>query len=223
MNHALPLFILLSLLSLNTYANESFNPSHECTKQALSVSEEDERLMALGQRICTAYRMAGNKIAENVKSRLTSYITKHEKSLDPNNPQDIIRFLNRNKNRILCELGTKSYLMAAFDHGAHRQLYNVLLLGEYRSKTGERIDVNAVSAPMPETETWGTKAPKGGWPPKTVLVYMDEHLADPAHSDSFRREVKRLKYMFVRYFDAKNFKDLPQADEEAFYCSQATR
>ncbi|HFU75684.1 MAG TPA: hypothetical protein ENK66_05485 [Arcobacter sp.] len=76
---------------------------------------------------------------------------------------------------------------------------------------------------MPETETWGTKAPKGGWPPKTVLDYIDEHLADPRNSGGFKREVKRLKHMFVRYFDAKNFKDLPQADKEAFYCSQATR
>jgi len=127
MNHALALFILLSLFTLSTYANENFNPSHECTKQALSVSEEDEMLLALGARICGAYGRAGNKIEENVKNRLTSYITKHEKSLDPNNPQDIIHFLNRNKNKILCENGTKSYLMAAFDHGAYRQLYNVLL------------------------------------------------------------------------------------------------
>ena len=134
MNHALVLFILLSLLSLNTYANESFNPSQECTEQALSVSEEDERLMALGQRICTAYGMAGNEVAENVKFLTTDYMKDDEKSLDPNNPQDIIRFLNRNKNRILCENGTKSYLMGAFDNGAYRQLYNILLFRELFSK-----------------------------------------------------------------------------------------
>jgi len=66
-------------------------------------------------------------------------------------------------------------------------------------------------------------APKPSGTPKTVLDYMDEQLADPTWSDSYHREVKGIRHVFVRYLGAKNFKDLPQADKEAFYCSQAAR
>jgi len=169
----------------------------------IAMSDEDSRLRVLGETICAAYTGAGNKVAENVKYDITKYIKTYEKNLNPNNTADIIKFLNRNKNKILCENGTKSYMMAAFDHGAHTELYKVLLFGELFDKKGEKIDVNAVSPAGPNGKLL------------TVLDYLDVQLATSG-SDGYKREVKSVRRMMVKYFKAKTFADLPPAIQQQY-------
>ncbi len=177
----------------------------------LAMSSEDKELRKLGTRICAMYSGPGNKITQNVKEQILTYIKKHEGIANPSVPQ-IIKFLNRNKNKILCENGTKSYMMVAFDNSAHEQLFRKLFVNDFFKKDKTvHVDINAVAPAGANGEAM------------TVLDYIEQQLADPTNSDGYKKEVRSLRNMFVKYFGAKKFSELPDVERSQYRLRLATK
>ncbi|GBL05947.1 sucrose-6-phosphate hydrolase [Glaciecola sp. KUL10] len=62
----------------------------------------------------------------------------------PPTPQEIIRFLNKYRNQMLC--GNTNYMVKSFMHCAYHQLFNVFLFEDLLIEDEELyININAIS------------------------------------------------------------------------------
>ena len=143
-------------------------------------------------------------MVSDIKTAIVNHIKDHEGIPNPSTKQ-IIAFLNTNKDKMTCGNEKKNYMMAAFDNGAHNQLFKSFFMTELAMKKQKPyINLNAVSF----------NGPNGA--PITVLDYIDSVLADKTNSPGFLKEVRGLRNMFTKHLKAKTFSELPQAEQRRY-------
>mgnify|MGYP000165054315 CR=1 FL=1 len=173
-----------------------------------------KNIIKLSNEICAIYRDDGTKIAKYVDSAIKVHLKEYEAISNPT-PEQIIHFLNRNKNAMTCGKDNKNYMMVSFEHGrAYDQLFNVLffdwLLSEDESQW---VDINAVSFSGKPT----------GRGPETLLDFMDRVLEKETQDNGKVREMKSLIETFETYLGGKRFKDLSLSDQQYFLRNNTAR
>ena len=183
--------LLFSLISsAGAFATDTTGSHKGASSNGLAPSEN---IGNLADKICLQFTGDGNKVAKNVKINILDHMRIYEGLPSPSVDQ-IIKFLNHNKNYMTCGLDNEHYMKKAFDHGrAYDQLFNVLFFDELLSDNDSLyIDVNAVSMNKDGN-------------PETVLDYMYKQYADPTNPKKTRDEIKRLIDMFEQYLGAKRY------------------
>ncbi|MGB3726971.1 MAG: hypothetical protein WA981_14540 [Glaciecola sp.] len=172
-----------------------------------SLSSLNEKMVptikTLANTICSHFVGDATKVAKNIKKTIKSYMKEQENINNPS-PEQMIKFLNRNKNHMLC--GNTNYMVESFRHGAYDELFNVLffekLLVEDESLY---VDINAISFTGPPT----------GKEPETTLDYMYREVKRKGRSQKSRGEIQYLIEMFEEYFNGKRFSELTDAEKAA--------
>lgn len=152
----------------------------------------------LANNICLQYTEDGNKVAKNVKKNILDHMRIYEEKPNPS-VDEIIHFLNHNKNYMTCGKDGKHYMKESFDHGrAYDQLFNVLFFDELLSDNDSLyIDINAIS-----------KDKAGN--PETVLDYMYIQQADMTNPQKTRDEIKSLIETFEQFLGGKRYAQLKE-------------
>jgi hypothetical protein len=173
----------------------------DLTKLA-SVASREKELRSLAQGICGYFSMDRSKIAVNVKSIIKKYMKKLDNIDDPT-PAQIISFLNKNKNQMLCDRGKTHYMVASFQSGtAYNMLFNTLFFDELvTDDTEEYIDVNAISYTGKNSS------------PETVLDYMHREVKENAHMKEYIKEVQSLINTFEIDLGGKRYAELPESEK----------
>lgn len=182
--------LLFSLYSLNSSAKAvMIEPSS-------TDNSPSENIDNLANNICLQFTGDGNKVAKNVKKNILDHMRIYEEKPNPT-VDEIIKFLNHNKNYMTCGLENEHYMKKAFDHGrAYDQLFNVLFFDELLSENDSLyVDVNAVSMNKDGN-------------PETVLDYMYGRYNDMTHSKMKRDEIKSLIEFFELDLGAKRYVNL---------------
>jgi hypothetical protein len=142
-------------------------------------------------------------VAKSSKAAVIRHMDKYENIQNPT-PEQIIRFLNRNKNHMLC--GNTNYMVESFRHGAYDELFNIFFYEELLVEDeGLYVDINAISYTGGVTEN----------EPETVLDYMYREVKRESRSKKSRREIQRLIEMFEEYFNGKRFGELTDEEQAA--------
>lgn len=192
------LIVFSLLFSLNSSAKavdtDSSKGLDESVRKITGLAPS-ENIDNLAINICMKFKMDGNKVASEVKKVILLHLKTYEDLPNPSVDQ-IIKFLNHNKNYMTCGNGNH-YMKEAFDHGkAYDQLFNVLFFDELLSDDDSLyIDVNAVSM---------NKAGN----PETVLDYMYKQYADMTNTKQIRDEIKSLIETFEIYLGGKKYVNL---------------
>mgnify|MGYP000390591953 CR=1 FL=1 len=188
------LIIFSLLLSFGATAAPLSEPELKQRTEQLGISEN---IGSLSGTICGLYRLAGDKVALNVKVAIEKHMLDYEKIANPT-PEQIIQFLNRNKNFMACGKNNKHYMMVSFEHGAYDQLFNVLfydwLLVDDDSLY---IDVNAYSF----------TGPPDGTSPESLLDYMYRATQNLSYAKLTVIEIKELIEVFEFNLGAKRYRD----------------
>jgi len=177
------------------------------------MADKDFAARNLAGKICIKYNLYGNKIASGVKTLLKNHLRNNAGYTTTTN-RDIVQFLNANKDRMTCGKEKINYMMEAFNHGAHNELFRRLFakdLYEKTDKANTKVDINAVSY-----------SGKNG-APITVLDYIDNVIATSKTRGAFIKEVKRVKSMFTKHFGAKHFRDLPAHVQQKYLANSPHR
>ena len=174
------------------------NPADEVKQfEPLAKIGASENIEELAGTICNYYLLAGADMAKKIKTVITNHIAKYEKVISPSKAQ-IIQFLNKNKNYMMCGEDKKTnYLVAAFGNtGSINQLYNILFFDLLvDDDTEEYIDVNAISYS------------EGDGKPETVLDFMYREIKKP-RAKSTLDEIKGLIELFENDLGAKRYHEL---------------
>ena len=175
----------------------SSNLSHAIQQDDVGISE---KIGLLSEAICSIYLKDATKVAKSSKAAVIRHMDRYENIQNPT-PEQMIRFLNRNKNHMLC--GNTNYMVESFRHGAYDELFNIFFYEELLIEDEDLyVDINAISYTGGVTET----------EPETVLDYMYREVKRESRSKKSRGEIQRLIEMFEEYFDGKRFAEL--TDEE---------
>jgi len=189
------LIIFSLLLSFGATAAPLSEPELKQRTEQLGISEN---IGSLSGTICGLYRLAGDKVALNVKVAIEKHMLDYEKIANPT-PEQIIQFLNRNKNFMTCGKNNKHYMMVSFEHGnAYDQLFNVLFF-DWLLVEGDSlyIDVNAYSF----------TGPPDGKSPESVLDYMYRDTKNKRNTRQTINEIKELIEVFEFNLGAKRYRD----------------
>ncbi len=156
-----------------------------------------EGIGSLSRSICGYYLLDGNKIAQNVKGSIEKYMLKYEKTANPT-PEQMIQFLNRNKNFMTCGKNNKHYMIVSFEHGrAYDQLFNVLFFDWLLlDDDSHYIDVNVYSF----------TGPPDGNSPESLLDYMYREL-NSTNIPIRKSEIEELIGIFEFNLGAKRYRD----------------
>jgi hypothetical protein len=162
-----------------------------------------KKIGLLSEAICSIYLKDATKVAKSSKAAVIRHMDKYENIQNPT-PEQIIRFLNRNKNHMLC--GNTNYMVESFRHGAYDELFNIFFYEELLVEDeGLYVDINAISYTGGVTEN----------EPETVLDYMYREVKRESRSKKSRREIQRLIEMFEEYFNGKRFGELTDEEQAA--------
>jgi len=157
-----------------------------------------ENITALSNEFCLIYGLEGSKVALNIKDAIKRHMLRYEKIANPT-PEQIILFLNRNKNFMTCGKDNKHYMMVSFEHSrAYDELLNVLFFDTLLLDDDSLyIDVNAYSF----------TGPPGGVSPESLLDYMYWSSMDGRQSRQTISEIKELIEFFEGDLGAKRYRD----------------
>lgn len=180
-----------------------------------------EDIAQLAVNICAQYYGDATKVAENVKGVIVRFLIAKKKDENPNlkhvpppSPEEIIKFLNKHKNQMLC--GNTNYMVKAFEELAYHQLFNVflyddLLVEELILRDDPLyVDINAISYTGPPT----------GDKPETVLDFMLREVKDPMLPELSRKKVQYLIDMFKQYYGGKRYAQLPKEEKTILLVSE---
>jgi len=156
-----------------------------------------ENIGNLSRSICGYYGFDGNKIAQNVKAMIEMYMLDYEK-IDNPTPEQIIQFLNHNKNFMTCGKDNKHYMMVSFEHGrSYDQLFNVLFFDWLLVDDDSLyIDVNVYSF----------TGPPNGNSPESLMDYL-YRVFELTTIPKRKREIKELIEFFEGDLGAKRYRD----------------
>ncbi len=167
-------------------------------------AQRKKELRELATAICANYSVAGLKIAEQSKDDIILTMKTLNGTTHPSGA-DILLFLNKNKDDMICSDGNgnyMNYMMMAFERGAEASLFKTLFIrGLMPKDKSVRPDVNVVSF---------TGA---GGSPQTLLDYVDEVIRTHKFGEGVSRSAKGLRRMFIKHFHAKRFTELPAAEQ----------
>jgi len=188
------LIIFSLLLSFGATAAPLSESELKLRAEQLGISE---KIGLLSREICGYYRLNGNKIALNAKGAIEMHMLDYEKIANPT-PEQIIQFLNRNKNFMTCGKNNKHYMMVSFEHGrSYDQLFNLLFFDWLLvDDDSHYIDVNVYSF----------TGPPDGTSPESLLDYMYREL-ELTNIAKRRREIKELIEVMEFNLEAKRYRD----------------
>ncbi len=156
-----------------------------------------ENIGMLSRTLCGYYGRDGDKVALNVKGAIERHMLKYEKISNPT-PEQIIQFLNRNKNFMTCGKNNKHYMMVSFEHGAYDQLFNVLFFDWLLlDDDSQYIDVNAYSF----------TGPPDGTSPESLLDYMYRATQNLSYAKLTVIEIQELIEVMEFNLGAKRYRD----------------
>ncbi|MGB3726972.1 MAG: hypothetical protein WA981_14545 [Glaciecola sp.] len=162
-----------------------------------------EEIAQLARNMCSQYYRDATKVAKNIEEVLVDYLQAHE-NIDNPSPKQIILFLNKHKNQMLC--GDTNYMVESLRHGAYDELFNILFYEKLLVEDEDLyVDINAISYTGPPT---GNK-------PETVLDYMYREVANPILPKKAKGEIQYLIEMFEEYFNGKRYSELTDAEKAA--------
>jgi len=189
------LIIFSLLLSFGATAAPLSESELKLRAEQLGISE---KIGLLSREICGYYRLNGNKIALNAKGAIEMHMLDYEKIANPT-PEQIIQFLNRNKNFMTCGKNNKHYMMVSFEHGrSYDQLFNLLFFDWLLvDDDSHYIDVNVYSF----------TGPPDGTSPESLLDYMYRESKNRSNSRQMNNEIKELIEFFEGDLGAKRYTD----------------
>jgi len=157
-----------------------------------------ENILDLSSELCLIYGLDGSKVALNVKDAIERHMLRYEKNDNPS-PEQIIQFLNHNKNFMTCGDDNKHYMMVSFEHGnAYDQLFNVLFFDWLLVDDDSLyIDVNAYSF----------TGPPDGKTPESLMDYMYRESKNRSNSRQTNNEIKELIEVMEFNLGAKRYRD----------------
>jgi hypothetical protein len=157
----------------------------------------------LSANICAKYGGDATQVAIRIKATIIRHMKKHENNLKPT-PEQIIKFLNKYKNQLLC--GNTNYMVESFRHGAFNQLFNIFFYEELLVEDEDLyVDINAISYTGGVTET----------EPETVLDYMDRRVKAEIVPTKQKKEIQYLIDFFVSDLGGKRFAELTEEEQAA--------
>ncbi|MGB3725702.1 MAG: hypothetical protein WA981_08045 [Glaciecola sp.] len=157
----------------------------------------------LAETICAIYLRDARKVATSAEAAIIRHMKRHEKISNPT-PEQMIRFLNRNKNHMLC--GNTNYMVESFSHGAYDELFNILFYEKLLVEDEALyVDINAISYTRPPT----------GNEPETVLDYMYRRLEAKILPQRQKKEIQDLIDFFVSDLNGKRYIELTDAEKAA--------
>jgi hypothetical protein len=206
------LVFIIALFNFNAFAMES-PVSDDCPSCHRSLSgmpmngslsdvekianARDPKLVELSNTICkrlSRYQAQGHSTPQEIlESNILSYLNISKDT--PNYRKKITSFWNKNFSNLVCTwadfgmTAPQHLSKRIIDMDLHKQVYYKYLLRD------KEIDINGIDIVDGRKET--------------ILDYIDGILADPEAGDKYNvKEIKKLKRMFVKHFDAKNARDL---------------
>lgn len=170
-----------------------------------------EPIKKLSINICWEYTRDATKVAKNIKEILVDFLIAKKKAENPNqkqvpppSPEEIIKFLNKHKNEMLC--GNTNYMVESFKHGAYDELFNIFFYEELLVEDEDLyVDINAISYTGSVTEN----------EPETVLDYMYREVKRESRSKKSRGEIQDLIDFFVSDLGGKRFAELTDEEQAA--------
>ena len=201
------LILIATLVSTPIFAGDpSVDPAlEEMRGAARSVGDE---YTTLGGSLCTSYNL-DTDTAEQMKA--TIRVTMAAQVNGNSNPSkcEMVEFLNTHKDKLTC--WGKHYLAKAFDEGVYMSVYTDLFKKDLYSKNECQIDYNSITM----TYNPATKTKE----PMTILDYIENvvlHDRAILISTTATRNVRYIKNMIIKKFGAKNFRELPEAEQQPF-------
>jgi len=190
------LLIIFSLLL--SFGSTAAPLSESELKQRAEQLGISENIGSLSGSICGSYRLAGDKVALNVKAAIERHMLRYEKIANPT-PEQIIQFLNHNKNFMTCGKNNKHYMMVAFEHStAYDQLFNVLFFDWIL------VDDDSLYT---DVNVYSFTGPPDGTSPESLLDYMYRASEDLSYAKGRRDEIKELIEFFEGDLGAKRYRD----------------
>jgi hypothetical protein len=156
--------ILIFSLALSMNAQALDGDSTECAH--CSSSSPSNKILLLSSKFCAHFTGTGDKVAENIKNTLITYMKDYEEVVNPTSTQ-MIKLLNKNRNYMICGDDNINYMAESFKHGgslgAFDQLFNVLFFDDFLLDDDSlHVNVNVITYSGPPT----------GSEPETVLDFM---------------------------------------------------
>ncbi|MEQ3653052.1 MAG: hypothetical protein ABNH21_16515 [Glaciecola sp.] len=175
---------------------------------AVNDSDVSPNISQLAVTICAIYSRDARKVATSAEAAIIRHMKRHEKISNPT-PEQMIRFLNRNKNHMLC--GDTNYMVESFRHGAYDELFNILFYEKLLVEDEDLyVDINAISYTGGQHPT---DRNKHNQEPETVLDYMYREVNREARGEKARGEIQYLIEMFEEYFNGKRYSELTDAEK----------
>lgn len=178
----------------------SSNLSHAIQQDDVGISE---KIGLLSEAICSIYLKDATKVAKSSKAAVIRHMDRYENIQNPT-PEQMIRFLNRNKNHMLC--GNTNYMVESFKHGAYDELFNIFFYEELLVEDEDLyVDINAISYTGGVTEN----------EPETTLDYMYRRVQDKILTEQAQGEIQDLIDFFVSDLGGKRFSELTDEEQAA--------
>lgn len=154
-------------------------------------SEKMKIYERLALSICGQFATSNN-LSASTKQTILNYIKKYEGHKGEPTEDEVIAFLNKNKQSMKCIDGSSSmnYVHYAFKKGKHNNFVEYVLLGHFYSENEPYDFFNAVSKFLnPES---------GRVEPMTVLDYLEKVLIPySGYSSGAIREITEIKDIFL--------------------------
>lgn len=153
----------------------------------------EAKLLTLAFRICSNWSQVAD-VAGTTHNLITTYIK--DNHLGGTTDLDVLNFLNTNKDYLQCEKSTNFFKVAIFEN-KYQSLFYKYIAKKFR-KTNPKFDFNVVDIVNEQ--------------PETILDYIDSLLRGEKATiltPKYVKDVKKLRRLLVKMFEAKNFEDLP--------------